>query len=203
VLHDPAQVRDAFEQASATFLDTLRAVPDDAWPRPALGEWNVRELAAHTLRSYSTIEQYLGAEPAVDHPMADAIEYYRTVLADSSIHATVRQRGQDAGRALSDPVGMAEVLAQRVLMLVAGAADDDVINTFAGQITLSEYLATRTVELAVHTLDLQRATGQRLALGDDTGAVTVRVLGELAAPEPVILALTGRGALPDGFNVLG
>jgi uncharacterized protein (TIGR03083 family) len=202
MLHDPAQVRDAFEQASATFLDTLRAVPDDAWSRPALGEWNVRELAAHTLRSYSTIEQYLGAEPTVDHPMADATEYYRTVLADSSIHGSVRQRGQDAGRGLTDPVGMAEVLAQRVLTLVAGAADDEVINTFAGQITLSEYLATRTVELAVHTLDLQRATGQRPALGNDTGAVTLGVLGELASPEPLILALTGRAALPDGFNVL-
>lgn len=202
MLHDPAQVRDAFEQASQTFLATLRNVPDDAWSRPALGEWNVRELAAHTLRAYSTIEQYLGAEPTVDRPLADAGEYYRTVLADSSIHAAVRQRGQEAGRSLTDPVGMAEVLAQRVLALVAGSADDEVINTFAGQITLTEYLATRTVELAVHTLDLQRATGQRVGVQVDAGAVVLQVLVELASPEPLILALTGRAALPDGCNVL-
>jgi uncharacterized protein (TIGR03083 family) len=203
VLHDPAQVRDAFEQAAASFLDTVRAVPDDAWGRPALGAWNVRELTAHALRAFTTIETYLGAAPTIDRPLADAIEYYTTVLADPGVHAQVLDRGRQAGRELTDPTGMSETIAARVLAQVAGTADDEVVHTFAGQITLSEYLATRVVELAVHTLDLQRATGQRVALHTDTSAVVLQVLTELGHAEAMILALTGRAALPDGFNVLG
>lgn len=203
MLHDPAQVRDAYERAAEDFLDVVRSVPDDGWGRPALGGWNVRELAAHTLRAFTTVEAYLGAEPTVDRPLADAAEYYRTVLADPGIHAGVLTRGRDAARDLTDPVGMSETVVQRVLGLVAGAADDDVVQTFVGQITLAEYLATRVVEVAVHTLDLQRALGQRPRLHPDTSDVVLQVLTELGPAEPMILALTGRAPLPDGFNVLG
>jgi uncharacterized protein (TIGR03083 family) len=203
VLHDPAQVRDAYERGAEDFLDAVRSVPDEGWGRPALGAWTVRELVAHTLRAFTTVEAYLGAEPSVDRPLADAAEYYRVVLADPSIHSAVLARGRDAGRDLTDPVGMSETVVQRVLGLVAGAADDDVVQTFAGQITLAEYLATRVVEVAVHTLDLQRALGQRPHLHPDTSEVVLQLLTELGPAEPMILALTGRAPLPDGFNALG
>jgi len=90
-----------------------------------------------------------------------------------------------------------------VLALVASTADDDPVNTFAGQITMAEYLATRVVELGVHTLDLQRATGQLAQLHADTSAVVLNVLVQLASPTPLILALSGRAPLPADYNVLG
>ena len=77
------------------------------------------------------------------------------------------------------------------------------MNTFAGQITLIEYLATRVVELGVHTLDIQRATGQMAELHPDTSAVVLAVLTQLTSPVPIILALTGRAPLPADINVLG
>jgi hypothetical protein len=55
----------------------------------------------------------------------------------------------------------------------------------------------------VHTLDLQRATGQLAELHPDTSAVVLAVLTSLASPVPLILALTGRAALPADYNVLG
>ena len=82
-------------------------------------------------------------------------------------------------------------------------ADDEPVNCFAGQMTLVEYLATRVVEAGVHTLDLQRATGQFLELHPDTSAVAIAVLTELAPATTLILALTGRAPLPAGFNALG
>lgn len=203
MLHDPAQVRDAYERAAEDFLDAVRSVPEEGWGRPALGAWTVRELAAHTLRAFTTVELYLGADPSVDRPLADAAEYYRAALADPDVHAGVLARGRQAGRDLTDPAGMSETVVRRVLGLVAGAADDDVMQTFAGQITLAEYLATRVVEVAVHTLDLQRAIGQRVHLHPDTSEVVLQVLTELGPAEPMILALTGRAPLPDGFNALG
>ncbi len=202
MLQHPAAVRDAFAQASRTFLAALRAVHDETWDLPALGEWTTRQLVAHTLRAFTTIETYLTAEPTVDRPMADAAEYYRTVLSDPGIHASVRERGQQAGAALSDPLGEAEVTVERVLALVASTDDDEPMNTFAGQVVFSEYIATRTVELAVHTLDLQRATHQPSSLHADTSSLVLSVLTQLGEPLPIILALTGRASLPSGFNVL-
>ncbi|HQZ34118.1 MAG TPA: maleylpyruvate isomerase N-terminal domain-containing protein [Ilumatobacteraceae bacterium] len=204
MLQHPAAVRAAFEEGAATLLRALRAVTPEYWDRPgALGEWTTRELTAHALRAFITVEAYLTAEPANDRVLADAAEYYSTVLSDPTAHQGVAVRGRQAGRQLIDPVGEAEATTERVLAQIAATADDEPVNTFAGQITLIEYLATRVVELGVHTLDIQRATGQFAELHRDTSSVVLAVLVQLAAPVPVILALSGRAPLPDNFNVLG
>jgi hypothetical protein len=204
MLQHPAAVRAGFEEGARTLLRTLRAITPDLWDRQgALGEWTTRELAAHSLRAFLTIEGYLMAEPTVDRVLADAGEYYAAVLADPTVHQGVAARGRQAGRQLLDPVGEAEAVITQTVARVAATADDEPVNNFAGQITLVEYLATRVVEIGVHTLDLQRATGQLLELHPDTSAVVLSVLTQLAAPEALIMALTGRQPLPAGFNVLG
>lgn len=204
MLQHPAAVRAAFEEGAATFLRTLRAVAPEYWDRPgALGEWTTRELTAHTLRAFVTVEGYLAAAPANDRVLADAAEYYATALSDPTAHQGVAMRGRQAGRQLIDPIGEAEATIERVLAQIAATADDEPVNTFAGQITLIEYLGTRVVELGVHTLDIQRATGQFTELHSDTSTVVLAVLTQLTAPVPVILALTGRAPLPDDFNTLG
>ena len=203
MLQHPAAVRAAFEEGSLTLMRTLRAITPEHWDRPgALGDWTTRELAAHTLRAFITVEGYLGAPPNTDRVLADAAEYYAVALGDPGVHQGVATRARQAGRQLIDPVGEAEATLERVLALVAATADDEPVNTFAGQITLSEYLATRVVELGVHTLDLQRATGQLAELHPQTAAVVLSVLTQLASPVPLILALTGRAPLPAGYNTL-
>jgi uncharacterized protein (TIGR03083 family) len=204
MLQHPATVRAAFQEGAATLLATLQAIGPQHWDRQgALGDWSVRELTAHTLRAFITIDGYLSAQPSTDRVLADATEYYQTVLTDVSVHQGVNARARQAGRQLIDPLGEAENTIAQVLALVASTADDDPVNTFAGQITLIEYLATRVVELGVHTLDLQRATGQLPELHPDTAAVVLSVLTQLASPAPLILALTGRSSLPGDYNVLG
>jgi len=204
MLQHPAAVRAAFEEGGATLLRTLRAVAPEYWDRPgALGEWTTRELTAHALRAFVTVEGYLAAAPVTDRVLADAAEYYATALSDPTVHQGVAVRGRQAGRQLLDPVGEAEATIERVLAQIAATANDEPVNTFAGQITLIDYLATRVVELGVHTLDIQRATGQFAELHSDTSTVVLAVLMQLTAPVPVILALTGRAALSDGFNALG
>lgn len=204
MLQHPAQVRAAFHEGAATLLTALRAIGPEQWDRQgALGDWTVRELTAHTLRAFITIDGYLSAQPTTDRVLADASEYYQTVLAGTGVHQGVNARARQAGRQLIDPLGEAENTITQVLALVASTADDEPVNTFAGQITLVEYLATRVVELGVHTLDLQRATGQLPELHPDTAAVVLAVLTQLASPAPLILALTGRAALPGDYNVLG
>ena len=204
MLQHPAAVRAAFDEGAATLLSTLRAITPEYWDRAgALGEWTTRELAAHTLRAFVTIEGYLAAAPATDRVLSDAPEYYATVLSDPTVHQGVASRARQAGRQLTDPLGEAEATIERVLAQVAATADDEPVNTFAGQITLIEYLATRVVELGVHTLDLQRATGQHPQMHPDTAAIVLSVLIQLSSSLPVILALSGRAPLPDNFNALG
>ena len=183
-------------------LATLEGIEPHQWDLPGLGVWTVRELAAHTLRGFTTIERYLSAEPHVDRIVDDAADYYRMVLSDPDIHAGVAERGRAAGVQLTDPLGEGEATAQRVLALVASTADDEVVNTFVGQMMFVEYLATRVAEVALHTLDMQRACGQPTSLAASTSAVVVTLMAELADPVTLLLALTGRGSLPTDYNVL-
>ena len=198
----PASVRAAFEDAASVLLTTIERIQPHQWELPGLGIWTVRELTAHTLRGFSTIERYLAAEPSVDRVIIDAADYYRTALADPNVHNSVAERGRQAGAQLTDPVGESEATAQRVLALVASTADDDVVETGAGQMTFIEYLATRAAEVSLHTLDLQRATGQPMVLRPATSSMVVALMAQLAEPITLLSALTGRGALPDDLNVL-
>ena len=202
MLQHPAAVRAAFEDAATSLLQTIDRVGPHQWDLPGLGVWNVRELTAHTLRAFTTIERYLAAEPIVDRLVVDAAEYFRIVLADPNVHNAVVERGRQAGVQLIDPVGESEATAQRVLALVASAADDDVVETTAGKMMFIEYLATRAAELALHTLDLQRATSQPLVLAPATATMVVGLMAGLAEPIALLSALTGRGTLPDDYSVL-
>ncbi len=202
MLQHPAAVRAAFEDAATSLLQTIDRVEPHQWDLPGLGVWNVRELTAHTLRAFTTIERYLAAEPIVDRLVVDAAEYFRIVLADPNVHNAVAERGRQAGVQLIDPVGESEATAQRVLALVASAADDDVVETTAGKMMFIEYLATRAAELALHTLDLQRATSQPLVLAPATATMVVGLMAGLAEPIALLSALTGRGTLPDDYSVL-
>jgi Mycothiol maleylpyruvate isomerase N-terminal domain len=202
MLQHPAAVRAAFEDAAASLLTTVERIQPHQWDLPGLGVWNVRELTAHTLRAFTTIEQYLAAEPHVDRVIGDAAEYFRTILIDPDVHAAVADRGRRAGALLIDPVGETEATSQRVLALVASTADDDVVETMSGQMMFIEYLATRAAELGLHTLDLQRATGQTLALLPATSSMIVGLMAGLADPIALLSALTGRGTLPSDYSVL-
>jgi len=195
-------VRAAFDDATASLLDAIVRIEPHQWELPGLGTWTVRELAAHALRGFTTIERYLQAEPTIDRVIADAAEYYRLGLSDPAVHAGVAERGRQAGAQLTDPVGESEVTAQRVLALVWSTEDDDVVNTSFGQMMFIEYLATRVAEIGLHTLDLQRATGQPVGLRGEAASVVVGLMAELAEPITLLLALTGRGSLPVDFNVL-
>ncbi|HEX2785114.1 MAG TPA: maleylpyruvate isomerase N-terminal domain-containing protein [Ilumatobacteraceae bacterium] len=202
MLQHPAAVRAAFDDAAASMLATIERIEPHQWELPGLGVWNVRELTAHTLRGFTTVERYLAAEPHVDRIVVDAADYYRTVLSDPNVHAGVAERGRAAGAQLTDPLGEGEATAQRVLALVASTADDEVVNTFVGQMMFVEYLVTRVAEVALHTLDLQRACGQPTFLAGSTSSVVVALMAELADPVTLLLALTGRGSLPTDYNVL-
>ena len=202
---DSARVRDAFAEAAAYFVATVARVPADGWDRPGLGEWSVRALVGHTSRALLTVETYLdaGAE-RVDVP--GPVEYFLVGLATAD-HGAIAERGRQAGAALGDdPPGAVRALTERVVARVQRAADTDLVGTSAGGMTLMAYLPTRVFELAIHTLDLAAALGVAGSLPDATAAVTLDLVAALARRRgrdtDLLLAATGRGALPMGYTVL-
>lgn len=198
--------REAFEQAARFFVVVAARVGPEAWDAPALGVWSIRDLVGHTSRALLTVETYL-ARPAERADVTSALDYFLNAAQATGGSGSIAQRGIAAGAALGDdpPRAVADI-ADRVLDLIRGVSDDALLGTPLGGMRLDDYLPTRTFELMVHTLDLVAALGvdveppsQALSAALDiaAGLAVRRSLGPTA-----LLALTGRGPLPDGFSVL-
>lgn len=195
---------DHFVEAARAFANLVTAVTPDQWTTPGLGEWDLRALVGHTSRSLVTVETYLG-QPAATEELPSPAAYLAAIATVDP--ASVADRGRVAGEALGeDPASAVRALVDRVLPLVAGD-DDPLISTVGGGMRLRQYLPTRTFELVVHGLDIAEAAG--LPAPAYSAALLAAVL-ELAAAAAVLggrgpellLALTGRTALPAGFSVV-
>lgn len=197
--------REGYALAVATFVDAVRVIPPDAWTRVALGEWNVRDLVGHTARALTTVETYLDT-PTHTIEAGHPVEYYTRVMGALD-HEAVTQRGRVAGEALGeDPYAAVVALRDRVLERLARTEDEALLATPAGGMLLLDYLPTRTFELTVHTLDLAYALGMDVHVDPLPLACSLAIAAALAADRAdgaqVLLALTGRLALPERFTVV-
>ena len=184
--------RESFAEAIAYFTDVVARVPADAWDKPALGVWSVRDLVGHASRAMTTVERYatVGPEGAAIGTSDD-----------------IAERGRQAGRALgADPVAAIRDLAARVGALVNTLPDDHPMATPAGPVLLIDYLPTRVAELTVHGMDLADTIGAGVSPPDACLRVTLHALTDYAVrngvAKDVAYALTGRKALADGFSVV-
>ena len=190
----------AFADAAGWFVRTA-ALVDDRWDAPGLGEWDVRALVGHTSRSLLTVEAYL-ARPAAAVDVPSPAGYLRATRSIAA-GAEVAQRGRDAGTALgSDPAAAVAEIAARVLSLVDSCDGTELVTTIAGGMRLSDYLPTRTFELAVHTADLAAALGLPLDVPATAASQALQVVADVAVGDgtagALLLASTGRGG---GFSV--
>ncbi len=201
-----AEATSAFDLAGKWFVSAVRTVDDEQWDLPALGEWNVRELVAHTVRAFRTVEQYLDGTVRDPTPLTSAAEYFRMVLAEDEphIHIAVRAR-REAPHLGDDPIAAVEALADLAGRAVDRASATAPVHTFVGVIALPDYLATRVVELVVHTLDLAAALELDLPVPPVPARVAVQVLVDLVEDDylgDLLRTLTGRSDLLVGLNAL-
>ncbi len=205
IMEDWTETEKAFEQAAEWFVQILSTVRG-RYNEPGLGEWTVRDLIGHTSRALLTVEAYLG-NPAPAVKVSSPNEYFTLILASSGDPAAVAQRGRDAGAALGhDPVASVQEISDRVLNAVRKAQGDALVTTPVGGMRLIDYLPTRTFELTVHTCDLASALGESIDVPKSAATQSLSIIGGLAveagASAPLLLATTGRQALPPGFSVL-
>lgn len=198
---------DDFTHASQAFLDVVAQIGSEQWDLPALGNWDVRSLVGHTTRALLTVENYLELDEPGRVSIVSAENYYRTIYAEYTDPLSVEARGVEAGQWLGDdPLAAIGEARDRALKAVAAQPADRIVSIGGLGILLSEYLRTRVFELVVHTLDIARATGGDYPMGSTPLSHAVALAAQVAVDRghgtDVLLALTGRAALPDGFNVV-
>ncbi|MHB1585380.1 MAG: maleylpyruvate isomerase N-terminal domain-containing protein, partial [Acidimicrobiales bacterium] len=132
--------RRTFVEASGYLVAVVGQVPGDAWDRPGLGSWSVRELVAHANRAHTTVEEYL-TEPRPPEPPGS----------DYFLPEAIAERGRQAVAALGDdPAAAVAADAARVVALVGATPLDATLGSPMGTMPLGQYLPSRVAELVVH-----------------------------------------------------
>jgi uncharacterized protein (TIGR03083 family) len=197
-----------FACAARSFAALVRDIPPDRWDGPGLGEWDLRSLVGHTSRSIITVSTYL-QHPAEREDITTPQEYYVRVnpAALGIAPAGIVERGRQAGRDLGDdPAATVDELVSRVLDELSEAGNPLIQVIGGAGIRLRTYLPTRTFELAVHGLDIARAVDILFAppadVLEEATVLAARIAVAEGHGETVLLALTGRAALPSTFSVV-
>jgi uncharacterized protein (TIGR03083 family) len=198
---------DQFTQASRAFIDVVAQIRAEQWAGPGLGNWDVRSLVGHTARAILTVENYLTLDEPDHLTISTAEMYYTTVYADFTDPRDVEARGVEAGIWLGDdPVGSITAADIRARALIEAQHRGRLVSIGGLGIPLDEYLRTRVLELVTHTLDIARATGLAPSIPEAPLACAVGLAAGIAAAsghgEDVLLALTGRQPVPEGFSVV-
>lgn len=195
-----------FHSANA-FHHLVTRIGEKQWETAALGEWSLRSLVGHTTRAILTVESYLLLDDPGFANVQNAEGYYARVYRELTDPAAVAARGVEAGIWLgADPAQAILDAIGRVVALVDSAPKERIVSIGGLGIELPEYLRTRTFELVVHSLDISRATGLPHGQSPEAIAATLELAAGIAAArgdgETLLLALTGRGALPEGYSVV-
>lgn len=199
-------IREAYAAATTCFVNTVAQVGEAQWDQPGLGEWTVRDLVGHTSRALLTVETYVN-NPADQVEVERPVDYFLRAQAALANPAAVAGRGREAGQALgADPAGMVRDIAARVFARLQEVPDAALVGTPVGGMRLIDYLPSRVFELVVHTLDLAAALSLEVTLPDTATRVALHLLADLAMQPgkatSLLLAATGRSALPRGYSVL-
>jgi uncharacterized protein (TIGR03083 family) len=162
--------QEALLEQSRTLLAWLKGLPAGTFQRPTvLADWDLRQLAGHLVLVHTSfiasIDQPTKAAAVPVHEFVTRYRRDADMIMESTLQASAGLSGPEVVERLGSAI---DDLAAR---LDAGVQMAQVIMTRRGPITIEDCLATRIVELVVHTDDLNRsvpevtpATLQRSAL---------------------------------------
>ncbi|WP_128377363.1 maleylpyruvate isomerase family mycothiol-dependent enzyme [Streptomyces cavernae] len=177
--YDPVKIRTAVLTQFGHVRNGVRGLGPEQLAGPTrLGEWTVRDLAAHIGMTVESVSVALDREepttaafglldyPFITAPLAPAI-------ADGSRALAERTPDLDAFFARTE---------ERIVERLAAAVGTRPLALRAGSMTLTDYLVTRTVELVVHTDDLNAAVpGLDIPVERQALAACTRLLADALA----------------------
>lgn len=192
---DPSEVTQAYRYSAQWYRSLVGAIPDAHWDAPAVGEWTVRELVAHTARAFRTVVEYAEGEPKDPTPIATAAEYFRIVLAEETPHLHIAERARREAPSEPDWVTAVDRAVADALAVVDESDPSRAMHLFVGEMPLGQYLATRVLEVTIHGIDLASVIVVPAHPPAEALRVTLLVLADLAgagSQVELVRFLTGR-----------
>ncbi|GGY11657.1 maleylpyruvate isomerase family mycothiol-dependent enzyme [Streptomyces anandii] len=181
--YDPVKIRAAVLAQLERVREGVRGLTDEQLALPTrLGDWTVRELVAHIGMAVTAIGRAL-ERPEPARPDAVLLDWPFATAADSSAIDEFTRRLAAEHTDLDAYLAGVEKDLARQLDEHPGAR---LLATNAGALPLADYLVTRTVELVVHTDDLNAAVpGLEVPFERQALAACTRLLADaLAAKAP-------------------
>ncbi|MET9953132.1 sterol carrier family protein [Streptomyces sp. NPDC006339] len=179
--YDSAKIRAAVLAQFGHVADAVRGLAPDRLARPSgLGEWTVADLAAHIAWVADSLAGSLDRPPAAKGEILPHQWPFTTVALSAKIADAARETL--TGAPLPE---LYERAGTRLAQALAAHDDERVLDLWIGPMRLGDFLVTRTVELVVHTDDLNRAAGLDIPLDRQALAACTRLLADaLAAKAP-------------------
>ena len=152
--YDPVKIRKAVQAQLGNVREGVRVLSAEQWALPTrLGEWSVRELVAHVGMAVTAVHRALD-RPAPARQDATVLDWPFATAANSAAIADftrgIAERHPDLDAHLTD-------VDRTLTELLDTHPGTRLLETNAGAMPLADYLVTRTVELVVHTDDLNAA----------------------------------------------
>ncbi|MDG9710144.1 maleylpyruvate isomerase family mycothiol-dependent enzyme [Streptomyces sp. DH10] len=181
--YDPAKIRTAVLTQFGNVREAVRTLTPDQLALPTrLGDWTVRELAAHVTMAVETVSRNLERE----EPAKPELALLDWPFATAARAGDIADGTRDLAAATPDLDALYTRTEERLRRNLADTPGDRVLAARTGAITLADYLVTRTVELVVHTDDLNAAVpGLDIPCDRQALAACTRLLADaLAAKAP-------------------
>ncbi|MGP3687501.1 sterol carrier family protein [Streptomyces sp. IBSNAI002] len=175
--YDPVKIRTAVTAQFGHVARVVGELGEEQLARPSgLGEWTVADLAAHIAWIADSLAVGLARPPAAVPELTAAEWPFATASLAGKISEAARETL--AGAPLPELFDRAAAGLAAALEANTGAR---VLNLWIGDMTLADFLVTRTVELVVHTDDLNRAAGSDIPIERQALAACTRLLADALA----------------------
>lgn len=181
--YDPARIRTAVLDQFGNVRQAVRDLTPEQLALPTrLEGWTVRDLAAHVTMAVETVSRNLDR----DEPAKAELILLQWPFATARRAAEIAEDTRDLAAADPDLDALYARTEERLTRKLAGAPGDRLLATRTGAMSLADYLVTRTVELVVHTDDLNAAVpGLAVPYDRQALAACTRLLADaLAAKAP-------------------
>ncbi|MBT2403475.1 MULTISPECIES: maleylpyruvate isomerase family mycothiol-dependent enzyme [unclassified Streptomyces] len=178
--YDAAKIRAAVTAQFGHIADAVRELtPEQLGRDSGLGDWTVADLAAHIAWIADSLAGGLARPPAIMAELT-AVEW---PSATASLAGKIAEAAKETldGAPPSELPELIDRAGARMAEALAANPGRRVLNLWIGDMTLADFLVTRTVELVVHTDDLNRAAGVDIPIERQALAACTRLLADALA----------------------